>query len=178
MPKKNASKFTTDRETIQKWVEARGGWPAEVKNTSGPARTGILRIDFPGYSGEGELQRIEWDDFFKKFEEANLALVYDDETAGGEKSNFNELVGRATVEPRKRSVRTTRSAGRRQARPAQAARSTRAGRSGSTSRSTKAPARRGAASAAKKTPTRSSAGKRSTAGARGGRGKSTRKRSR
>jgi hypothetical protein len=178
MPK-NASKSTTDRETIQKWVEERGGWPAEVKRTASPSETGILRIDFPGYSGEGTLQKIEWDEFFKKFDDANLAFVYQEETAGGEKSNFSKLVARETVEARKRGVRTARGTGRRQARPAQAARSTRSARAGTKAKTTKAPARRGAASAAaKKAPSRSSAGKPSTSSARGGRGRATRKRSR
>jgi hypothetical protein len=178
MPK-IASKSTTDRDTIRKWVEERGGWPVEVKRTDGPSGAGILRIDFPGYSGEGSAEQIEWDEFFKKFDDANLAFVYEDEATGGEKSNFNELVARSMVVAPKRSVRTSRRTGQRQARPAQAARSTRSARAGTKSKSTKAPARRGAtAASAKKAPSRSTAGKASTSGARGGRGRVTRKRSR
>ncbi len=64
---KSDSKTTTDHNTIKKWVESRGGFPATVKSTKENGEPGLLRIDFPGYSGEGSLERIEWDDFFGKF---------------------------------------------------------------------------------------------------------------
>jgi len=34
------------------------------------------------------LVEISWDEFFKEFDEANLALVYEEETASGEPSYF------------------------------------------------------------------------------------------
>jgi hypothetical protein len=100
MPKQmeHASHTTTDHEAIRKWAEARGGKPAHVKRTGSKNDVGLLRIDFPGYSGEGSLEEISWDEFFKKFDENNLALVYQENTAGGEKSNFNKLVSRDSVE--------------------------------------------------------------------------------
>jgi hypothetical protein len=55
---------------------------------------GIIRIDFPGYSGKGSLEEISWDDWFEKFEEKKLAFLHQDETAGGKKSNFNKLINR------------------------------------------------------------------------------------
>lgn len=60
---------------------------------------GMIRLDFPGYTGAGSLERIEWDDWFDKFEERGLALLVQDETAGGERSNFNKLVKRDETEP-------------------------------------------------------------------------------
>jgi hypothetical protein len=88
------SKTTTDHKEIQQWAERRGGKPACVLGTGGGGDAGILRIDFPGYSGEGSLHEIEWDEFFAKFDAQNLALVYQDTTADGEPSNFNKLVSR------------------------------------------------------------------------------------
>ncbi len=88
------SKMTTDHETIRQWVEDRGGKPAVVKSTHKGKETGIIRIDFPGYSGKDTLEEISWDEFFRKFDEANLAFVYEDETSTGQKSNFNKLVKR------------------------------------------------------------------------------------
>jgi len=35
----------------------------------------MIRLDFPGYSGERSLEPIDWDDWFDKFEESNLALL-------------------------------------------------------------------------------------------------------
>ena len=66
-----------------------------MKRTAGKARErGILRIDYPDYSGAETLERIEWDDFFDKFEKEKLAFLYQDETAGGECSRFSKLIAR------------------------------------------------------------------------------------
>ncbi|PSN09167.1 hypothetical protein C7293_29880 [filamentous cyanobacterium CCT1] len=91
---KSDSKTTTDHGTIKKWVESRGGFPATVKSTKEGDDPGLLRIDFPGYSGEDSLERIEWNDFFDKFEESNLALLYQEELKSGEESRFCKLVSR------------------------------------------------------------------------------------
>lgn len=92
------SKTTKDHEEIQRWAEERGGKPSHVKSTSSDDEIGILRIDFPGFSGEGSLEEISWDDFFEKFDAQGLALVYQEETAEGQKSNFNKLVSGETVD--------------------------------------------------------------------------------
>ncbi len=96
--KSNSSLVTTDPDTIREWAEERGGKPSQVKGTGGKDDTGILRIDFPGYSGADSLEEISWDDWLEKFEENDLALVYQEETSGGVKSNFNKIVSRASVE--------------------------------------------------------------------------------
>jgi hypothetical protein len=62
----------------------------------------MIRLDFPGFSGRRSLQEISWDDWFKAFDDNKLALIYQDRTAQGQRSNFNKLVGRDTVEQRKR----------------------------------------------------------------------------
>jgi len=89
-----ASQTTTDHDTIRRWAQARNGRPASVRGTGEAADPGIIRIDFPGYSGTDTLQEISWDDWFQKFEEQRLALVYQEQTEGGETSNFNKLVSR------------------------------------------------------------------------------------
>jgi hypothetical protein len=53
----------------------------------------VLRLDFPGYAGEG-LEPLEREEFFRKFDESGLALLYQEETKDGERSNFNKLVRR------------------------------------------------------------------------------------
>lgn len=88
------STMTTDHETIRKWAEERGGKPAAVKSTHKGDETGIIRIDFPGYSGSESLEHISWEEFFEKFEDSKLALVFQEETESGQKSNFNKLVKR------------------------------------------------------------------------------------
>jgi hypothetical protein len=85
---------TTDHEEIRHWVEDRGGQPATVKRTTSGDEPGLLRIDFPGYSGEESLEPISWDEFFDKFEEKQLAFLHQDETEEGDVSRFNKLVHR------------------------------------------------------------------------------------
>src|SRR5579883_2956352 len=80
--------------TDPQMAEERGAKPACVRGTGAPDDVGMIRLDFPGYSGEDKLQPISWDEWFEKFDERKLALVYQDETSGGQKSNFNKLVSR------------------------------------------------------------------------------------
>jgi hypothetical protein len=109
----NLTKTTHDHDEIRKWAEERGGKPAHVKGTGGSDDPGILRIDFPGYSGEGKLEPISWDEFFEKFDAQELALIYQDKTADGAKSNFNKIVSRHTEEEaREKSSKSSSSSGR------------------------------------------------------------------
>lgn len=81
---------TTDHEEIRRWAEERGGRPAVIR-TKGKSG-GVLRIDF----GEPEenLEEIEWDEFFEILDEADLAFLHQDETAGGDESRFSKFVNR------------------------------------------------------------------------------------
>jgi hypothetical protein len=81
---------TTDHEVIRKWAEERGGKPATVKATEENGHAGILRIDFDP-PDEG-LERISWDEFFEKFDEAGIAVLHQDRTKDGELSRFHKFV--------------------------------------------------------------------------------------
>ena len=94
----STSHTTTNHKEIRKWAEERGAKPSCVKGTGGKGDTGLLRLDFPGYSGEDSLQHISWEEWFEKFDEQKLALLYQKETKAGEKSNFNKLISRSTAE--------------------------------------------------------------------------------
>ncbi len=93
------ARATIDHDEIRRWVEEHGGQPSRVAGTRSGKNSGILRIDFPGFSGERSLKPISWDEFFERFEAANLAFLYQDKTKSGRSSRFNKLVGRETVEP-------------------------------------------------------------------------------
>lgn len=88
------SKTTRDHDEIRKWAEARGAVPAEVKGTENKGEPGILRFEFPKAPNhnDSKLEEISWEDFFEKFDERNLELVYQEHTADGQQSNFNKLV--------------------------------------------------------------------------------------
>jgi len=96
-----------DHEEIRQWAEERGAQPSCVRNTGGGGDVGMIRLDFPGYSGADSLEPIEWDEWFQKFDENGLALIVQNTTARGQKSNFNKLVKRTTAAQRPR----TRAAG-------------------------------------------------------------------
>jgi hypothetical protein len=95
---RGSAKPTIDHDEIRRWVEERGGKPAVVKRTANGRQPGILRIDFPGFSGEQSLAPLEWDEWFERFDSANLAFLHQDETGSGRPSRFNKLVARESVE--------------------------------------------------------------------------------
>ena len=87
------SRTTTDHDTIRKWAEERNGHPATVESTAEGDEPGILRIEFEQGDSDN-LTEIDWDAFFEKFEEENLAFLYQEETSDGETSRFFKLVSR------------------------------------------------------------------------------------
>jgi hypothetical protein len=102
------SRVLTDHDEIQRWAEERDAQPACVRGTGSEEDVGMIRLDFPGYSGETSLETIEWDEWFQKLDENNLALLVEDETAGGEQSNFNKIVGRETAAGRAQGRKSSR----------------------------------------------------------------------
>ena len=87
------AQVTTDHDEIKRCVAERGGRPAQVKGTE-RGGSALLRIDYPGFSGEDTLEPIEWDEFFEIFDENNLAFLHQDKTADGGKSRFSKFVNR------------------------------------------------------------------------------------
>ena len=87
---------TTDHGEIRRWAAARGGRPAAVEGTASGGDPGVLRIAFPGapQSRDESLEEISWDDFFEKFEEKDLAFLYQNEMRSGKESRFFKFVSR------------------------------------------------------------------------------------
>ncbi len=93
--KEAESNTTIDHDTIKKWVESRNGVPASVKGTEQSGEhAGLLRIHFPDYSTDEDLQKISWEEFFKKFDESGVAFLHQDETKEGKQSRFFKFVSR------------------------------------------------------------------------------------
>jgi hypothetical protein len=88
------TRTTTDHDEIRRWVEDHGGKPASVKGTESGGQAGVLRIDFPGGAGEDQLDHIDWEDWFSKFDGNQLAFLYQETKAGGEDSTFFKLIQR------------------------------------------------------------------------------------
>lgn len=92
------AKKTTDHDKIRHWAEERGGHPATVAATATDDEAGILRIDFPDYSGEETLETISWEEFFDKFDDKHLVFLYQEETEEGEQSRFSKLISRESAD--------------------------------------------------------------------------------
>jgi hypothetical protein len=79
----SSARTTTNHEAIRKWVEKRGGHPAIVAATENSQGRGggLLRIDYhePGGNDDTRLHRITWDEFFKIFDENDIAFLHDPE---------------------------------------------------------------------------------------------------
>jgi hypothetical protein len=112
------SKTTQDHDTIRKWAEARSAMPAEVASTHRGKRTGILRFAFPKARSHKDenLKEISWDEFFEKFDQNGLELIYQEKTAEGAQSNFNKLIypedERASGKTKSASSRTSATSSR------------------------------------------------------------------
>jgi hypothetical protein len=86
---------TTSHDVIRKWADERDGHPATVKDTAEDGHAGVLRIDFG--PKEERLEEIGWDEFFRKFDEAGLAFLYQDRTKDGKLSRFHKFVRRSAA---------------------------------------------------------------------------------
>ena len=91
MTTRHEAQQTTNHDEIRKWAEKRGGRPASVRGPEDGEEAGVLRIAF---TDDDDLETIEWDEFFDKFEEEHLAFLYQDRTAEGGESRFFKLIER------------------------------------------------------------------------------------
>jgi hypothetical protein len=81
---------TRSHDVIKKWAKERKAAPATVPGTEHGERPGVLRFDFPDYGGS-ELQKIDWDYWFKSFDNRKLVFQYQEHMKNGRQSNFFRL---------------------------------------------------------------------------------------
>jgi hypothetical protein len=84
------SLVTTDHEVIRRWAQARKAVPATVEGTEHESHLGVLRFDFPGYTGD-RLTEVSWDDWFEAFDKRRLNFIYQERQSSGKRSNFFQL---------------------------------------------------------------------------------------
>ena len=176
MSPSTTSKVTTDHDEIRHWAEARGAKPAAVRRTESDDDPGIIRLEFPDYSGGDSLEEISWDEWFRKFDGNGLALLYQEHIANGDDSNFNQIIRRETAEEAERSTggkgrsATHKGAAKRAKTAKTAASRGRAQRSEGREQTTrKSASGRGRSSTAGRASTRSRSGeKRASSASRGG----------
>jgi hypothetical protein len=78
---------TRSHDVIRRWAERRGAKPATVEGSWYEDRPGVLRFDFPGYSS-GRLQEVDWDQWFRTFDERKLVFLFQEQKRDGSDSNF------------------------------------------------------------------------------------------
>jgi predicted HTH domain antitoxin len=84
------SLVTTDHEVIRQWAKARKAVPATVEGTEHDGHLGVLRLNFPGYSGD-RLTEVSWNDWFDAFDKRRLNFIYQQKQTSGKRSNFFQL---------------------------------------------------------------------------------------
>ena len=97
------TRILTDHQEIRDWVEARAGQPALSDPALGMGQAEpILRLAFgqhayqdtdQGWDEIGNVEIIEWDEWFRIFEERELALVVAEDVPG-RREEFHEFVRR------------------------------------------------------------------------------------
>ena len=87
----NNTRVTRNHNKIKKWVEDHGGIPAYAAEKITPdEHEKVLRIIFKNENYSDKMVAMDWNDFFTKFDQANLAFVYKEEKSNG--SNFYKFV--------------------------------------------------------------------------------------
>jgi hypothetical protein len=70
--------------------KARRAVPATVAGTEHDGHLGVLRLDFPGYTGD-RLREVSWDEWLATFERRRLDFIYQERQADGKRSNVFRL---------------------------------------------------------------------------------------
>ena len=104
MSPSTTSRITTDQDEIRRWAEERGARPAAAAAGESDEDPGIVCLGLPGDNGASLLEEIDWDEWFNRFHRHKLALLYQEETASGERSSFNKIVRRETAEEVEQAV--------------------------------------------------------------------------
>ena len=84
------SLVTTDHAVIRQWAQSRKAVPATVPGTEHGDHLGVLRFDFPGYSGD-TLTEVSWDEWLDTFDKRRLNFIYQEKLSSGKPSNFFQL---------------------------------------------------------------------------------------
>lgn len=94
----------TDHDEIRDWAAARAGAPALQETDPSVHNASVLRLVFGQHAYQdhdqperpettGGLELIDWDDWFKLFDERELALVVEVEIPG-RRDQFHEIIRR------------------------------------------------------------------------------------
>lgn len=88
-----SSKMTRNHDEIRKWAQEHGAIPCEVAGMDRNGDASVLRFEFSNAPNRsGNVKEVSWDEFFTKFDQNNLQLLYQDQSGDGARSNFNKII--------------------------------------------------------------------------------------
>jgi hypothetical protein len=96
-----SSRVTTNHDAIRRWAEERGAKPVLAGKSDG--KPACVRLEFPD-SRDTSLREIGWEEWFQRFDKSKLALLYQQQTADGERSSFCEIVRREKADEVEQAV--------------------------------------------------------------------------
>lgn len=84
-----SSKMTRNHDEIRRWAQEHGAIPCEVAGMDRNGDASVLRFEFSNAPNRsGNVKEVSWDEFFTKFDQNNLQLLYQDQNG----SNFNKII--------------------------------------------------------------------------------------
>lgn len=81
---------TRSHAVIKHWAAERGATPATVPNDMHGGYLGVMRLNFPGYGGQG-LVPTSWDEWLKTFDHGEMVFIFQQQMENGQRSNFFHL---------------------------------------------------------------------------------------
>ena len=84
---------TRSHEVIRHWAKEREAVPATIEGTEHGNRPGVLQFNFPGFDKPGgkRLQEIDWDQWFRSFDDRQLVFLFQEHRTDGRQSNFFQM---------------------------------------------------------------------------------------
>jgi hypothetical protein len=92
LPMAQDKKCTTDHDEIKHWVEEHDGRPALLKEETSSVTP--IKIIFPEYDINDHVEEVTWTEWFREFEEEDLAFEYKEDVEEGEEVGAFKLIHR------------------------------------------------------------------------------------
>ncbi|RJQ38043.1 hypothetical protein C4559_02360 [Candidatus Microgenomates bacterium] len=85
---------TINHKEIMEWAKKHRGKPQIIDDPTAGSDTPGIRINFPGipddvFLSETKIRDISWNEFFKEFDDNNLAFVYMDEIVSNDPDSLS-----------------------------------------------------------------------------------------
>ncbi|WP_440006977.1 hypothetical protein [Halomicrococcus sp. SG-WS-1] len=90
------SKITTDRETIRNWADERNLEP--VRRTTAGTEEPSVRLVHDAETGRSGHEEVSWDEFFDRFEDEQLAFMYQEFDSVDDEVEFAEVIDRTSID--------------------------------------------------------------------------------